>query len=118
VTRRNRSHHALHRHRLTLQRAPWVVGGIMAVLVVASFFGEMSVPKYLEMRKSARALELEIQALAKANADLRTEIGRLQGDPARIEEVARERLGFVRKGETVYQVVDEPTKSGPVEKAK
>lgn len=90
----------------------------MVVLVVASFFGEMSIPKYLEMRKNAQALELEIQAMAKANAELRTDIGRLQSDPARIEEIARERLGFVRKGETVYQVVDEPVKIGPAEPTK
>lgn len=110
MTRRNRSHNTLHRHQRTLQRAPWLVGGIMAALVAASFFGEMSIPKYLEMRKNAQSLELEIQAMAKANVELRTDIGRLQNDPARIEEVARERLGFVRKGETVYQVVEEQSK--------
>ncbi|TAJ08884.1 MAG: septum formation initiator family protein [Nitrospirae bacterium] len=118
MTRRNRSHNTLHRHQLTLRRAPWLVGGVMAALVAASFFGEMSIPKYLEMRKNAQALELEIQAMAKANAELRTDISRLQSDPARIEEVARERLGFVRKGETVYQVVDEPVKIGQVEPTK
>ena len=118
MIRRNRSQNALHRHRRTLQRAPWVVGGLMVVLVVASFFGEMSIPKYWEMRKSAQALELEIQAMAKANAELRADISRLQSDPVRIEEVARERLGFVRKGETVYQVVDEPAKIGQAEPTK
>ncbi|MBI5777357.1 MAG: septum formation initiator family protein, partial [Nitrospirae bacterium] len=30
-----------------------------------------------------------------------------QNDPIRIEELARERLGFVRPGETVYQIVKE-----------
>jgi cell division protein FtsB len=38
---------------------------------------------------------------------LRGEIDRLEHDPSRIEQLARERLGFVRKGETVYQVVPE-----------
>lgn len=118
LTRRNRSHNALHRSQLTLKRAPWLVGGIMAALVAASFFGEMSIPKYLDMRKTAQALELDIQAMAKANAELRTDISRIQNDPARIEEAARERLGFVRKGETVYQAVDEPAKIGQAEPTK
>ena len=36
---------------------------------------------------------------------LRGDIDRLEHDPARIEQLARERLGYVRKGETVYQLV-------------
>lgn len=112
MIKRNRSPHALHRSRKTLERAAWVVGALMTLVVVASFFGEMSIPRYLEMRKNAQRLELEIQEMARANADLRTEIARLQKDPARIEEVARERLGLVRKGETVYQIVEEPGRAG------
>jgi len=112
MIKRNRSPHALHRRRKTLERAAWVVAALMVVVVVASFFGEMSVPRYLEMRKNAQRLELEIQGMARANADLRTEITRLQKDPTRIEEVARERLGLVRKGETVYQIVEEPGRAG------
>lgn len=112
MIKRNRSPHALHRHRKILERVAWVVGALMAAVVVASFFGEMSIPRYLEMRKNAQRLEQEIQEMAKANAGLRTEITRLQKDPARIEEVARERLGLVRKGETVYQIVEEPGRAG------
>jgi cell division protein FtsB len=44
------------------------------------------------------------------NASLRTDIGRLQRDPTKIEQLARERLGFVRKGETVYQLSSDPSK--------
>ena len=83
------------------------------VLVASFFFDEMGVPKYLQMRRHAQQLEQEILEIERSNAALRTEIGRLQHDPVRIEELARERLGFVRKGETVYQVVEEPEKPGP-----
>ena len=52
-----------------------------------------------------RQLEQELKDLERTNAEFKTEIRRTQNDPARIEELARERLGFVRPGETVYQIV-------------
>jgi cell division protein FtsB len=106
----------MHRRQQSLRRVVWVIGGLMAAVTVAFFFGEMSIPKYLGMKKNVQALEQEIQELARTNADLRRDITRLQKDPARIEEVARERLGLVRKGETVYQIVEEPGKTGGLEK--
>jgi cell division protein FtsB len=42
--------------------------------------------------------------LQRLNAELRIDIDRVQYDPIRLEELARERLGYVRKGETVYQL--------------
>src|SRR5574341_2184174 len=111
MTRRNRSQVARQRRQRTVRQGLWVVGGaIGAVLAVSFFFSEMGLLKYLSMQDHARQLEQEIRGIEKTNAELRTEISRLQQDPARIEEVARERLGFVRKGETVYQVVEEPEK--------
>lgn len=71
-------------------------------------FGDMGLIQYWTMRQHARQLERDIQALQQGNAALRLEIERVQHDPARIEELAREQLGFVREGETVYQLADEP----------
>ena len=59
------------------------------------------------MLRHAQTLEEEIRELERMSAELQTEIHRVQHDPARIEELARERLGFVREGETVYQIVEE-----------
>jgi cell division protein FtsB len=42
--------------------------------------------------------------LREETASLRKDIGRLQHDPSKVEQLARERLGYVRKGETVYQL--------------
>lgn len=67
----------------------------------------MGVRGYIAMQKHARDLELDIKELEQTNGDLRVEVRRIQHDPARIEELARERLGFVKKGETVYQLVPE-----------
>jgi cell division protein FtsB len=46
--------------------------------------------------------------LREERAALQKDIVRLQQDPAKIEQFARERLGYVRKGETVYQLTPSP----------
>jgi cell division protein FtsB len=108
MTRRNRSQQSVQRIRQTAKRIALVVGGIFAVaLTVSLFFDEMGVRRYIAMQKHARELELDIKDLEQMNGDLRVEVRRIQHDPARIEELARERLGFVKKGETVYQLVPE-----------
>lgn len=108
MIRRNRSYRAMHRRRQASRGAVLITGGIVAVgLCFSFFFDDMGVRKYLAMRTHARQLEEEIQELERVNTELRTEIHRVQHDPARIEELARERLGFVRKGETVYQIVQD-----------
>jgi cell division protein FtsB len=108
MPRRNRSQQSVQRIRQTAKRIALVVGGIFAVaLTVSLFFDEMGVRRYIAMQKHARELELDIKELEQMNGDLRIEVRRIQHDPARIEELARERLGFVKKGETVYQLVPE-----------
>ncbi len=89
--------------------ATQVVGiGACLWLLAALFFGEMGLPRYLAMRGHADRLEGELSALREETASLRKDITRLQHDPAKIEQLARERLGYVRKGETVYQLVPDP----------
>ena len=106
MSRRNRTHRSVQRIRQTATRIAFVIGAIFAVaLTVSFFFDEMGVRRYVAMQKHARELELEIKELEQTNSALRVEVKRVQHDPARIEELARERLGFVRKGETVYQLV-------------
>ncbi len=75
-----------------------------AWLLVTLFSGEMGLLRYLSMRDQARNLEHELASLRLENATLRDDITRLQRDPSKIEQLAREQLGYVRKGETVYQV--------------
>jgi cell division protein FtsB len=85
------------------------VGGCVW-LFVALFSGEMGLTRYLSMRDYAKNLEQELSALRRENATLQRDITRLQHDPAKIEQLAREQLGYVRKGETVYQFAPDPEK--------
>ncbi len=104
----NRGPTALIRQRRTVGIMKFL--GLMLGLGLTGslLFGDMGLTQYWTMRQHARQLERDIQALRQGNALLRLEIERVQHDPARIEELAREQLGFVRKGETVYQLADEP----------
>lgn len=77
------------------------------VLATSLFFDDMGIPKYLNLRDHADRLTGEIQDLKTETEQLRREAGGLERDPARIEELARQRLGLVRKGETVYQIVED-----------
>ena len=58
-----------------------------------------------------------LRLAARDNGALRGEIARLQHDPAKIEQLARERLGYVRKGETVYQLSPDPMKDRSLQEA-
>ena len=79
-------------------------------LLIALFSGEMGLLRYLSMRDQARSLEHELSVLQRETTVLRDDITQLQRDPSKIEQLAREQLGYVRKGETVYQVAPDSDK--------
>jgi cell division protein FtsB len=100
----NRGRDWLNWRRKFLTAGKWT-GLLALVLMIGSLvFGEMGIPRYLGMRDYAQQLERELVQLKRVNGELRLDIDRVQYDPIRIEELARERLGYVRKGETVYQL--------------
>jgi cell division protein FtsB len=103
IIKQNRGRQWLDWQRRMVLAAQVAGAGACLWLLIALCFGEMGLPRYLSMRSHATQLEREITALRGENATLRRDISRLQHDPAKIEELARERLGYVRKGETVYQ---------------
>jgi cell division protein FtsB len=107
IVKRNRGREWLDWQRRWVTGAHCVGAGMCLLLLAALFFGEMGLPRYFSMRDHARQLDRDIRELQRATAGLRGEIDRLEHDPSRIEQLARERLGYVRKGETVYQLVPE-----------
>lgn len=61
------------------------------------------------------AKEAAVAKLVRSNRDLRSEvtelrrrIGALRDDPRFLEQVAREELGWIRDGETVYRITTPP----------
>jgi cell division protein FtsB len=94
IIKRNRGREWLDRQRFWITGAQYAGAALCLLLLLALFFGD-----------HAQQLEQDIRNLQRATGELRGQIDRVEHDPAGIEQLARERLGYVRKGETVYQVV-------------
>jgi len=89
------------------ERLP-IVGAflIMSLLAGTMFFNADGLPLYFQVRENRQNLVKQIQQLEYINASMEKDIVRIQQDPQRLEELARNRLGMVRPGETVYQFVE------------
>ncbi len=61
--------------------------------------------RYVQLNNEVRALDREITAIRAENDTLTEEIERL-GDPDYLEELARGRLGMVRRGEILFYFQD------------
>jgi cell division protein FtsB len=113
IIKRNRGREWLDWQRRMVTVAHYVGAGACLLLLLALCFGEMGLPRYFAMRDHTQELEINIQELERMTQALRGEIDRLEHDPAKIEQLARERLGYVRKGETVYQVTPDSSQERP-----
>jgi cell division protein FtsB len=79
---------------------------VMSVLAGTMFFNSDGLPLYFQMRETRQYLAEQIKQLEAINAAVQEDITRIQRDPQRLEELARNRLGMVRQGEVVYQFVE------------
>ena len=113
IIKQNRGRHWLDWQRRLATAAQYIGVGACLLLLIALCFGEMGLPGYFAMRNQAVQLEAEIQELQRTTRVLRKDIDQLEHDPFKIEQLARERLGYVRKGETVYQLIPEPAHDLP-----
>ena len=87
--------------------------GVAAVLVVAVAFGAYgtrAVLKVSEMRREMDTMERDLVTLRARTDELTKTVERLRSDPAYIEKLAREELGYVREGETVLKFPSQTNK--------
>lgn len=104
MARWNRSKETVERNQKVRRRIAWGVGLLVSFyLLVPLIVGDMGIVKYFKMRRTHHQLQQEIQQLSDENQKIQDEIHSLRSDPAKIEQLARERLGLVRPGEVVYQ---------------
>ena len=83
-----------------------VAGAALALaLYYAVWGGEYSVFTLLRLKNERRAARDDLARLRHEVDSLRVEARKLDGDPATIERVARERFGMIREGETLYRFV-------------
>jgi cell division protein FtsB len=60
--------------------------------------------KLQELKEENRDLQVKIDKIKLENALLENEISRLKQDPIYQEEIIRDKLGVVRKGEVIYKL--------------
>jgi len=91
-----------------LRRPGATIAAVLILLMGAAFLTQV-VPygQIVDSRRQVSAAQAQLAALEVENAALEADIAALQTD-AEVEKLAREKLGYVRPGETAYVVLDPP----------
>jgi cell division protein FtsL len=80
----------------------------LALLITGSgflLFNEYGIINYMEIREQLDSLKTEIESIEKDNEQLRLELDSLRREiPAKIDEVAREKLGMKDSNEVVIKI--------------
>ncbi|MFQ5840887.1 MAG: septum formation initiator family protein [Thermodesulfobacteriota bacterium] len=76
---------------------------LVGVMIFFTFFGDKGLLQVYRLRREMREIERVNMELRQENDKLRAEIGNLRTNKKYIEELARRELGWVKKGEVVYQ---------------
>jgi cell division protein FtsB len=81
-----------------------LAAGLVTVLAIGlAVYGGGGILRVRAMQQEIRELERELGALRVETEKLTTTIDKLRHDPAYMEKIAREDLGYVREGETVLK---------------
>lgn len=78
-------------------------GALALVMVALALYGGGNVVRVWQMKREVNALEHELQRVRAETDCLTRTVDRLREDPAQIEKLAREELGYVKKGEKVLK---------------
>ena len=83
-----------------------LTGGVLALAAYyARWGGEYSAFHLVRLKRERREAEARL-AQTRAEADsLKALAGKLEGDDAEVERIARERFGMIRDGELLYRFV-------------
>lgn len=81
----------------------FVVGLTAAIVMLAAMTGERGYRDVRRQRARLSKMRAEVASLHRENARLLEEVRDLRKDPYVIEQIARERLGYARPGEIVFQ---------------
>jgi cell division protein FtsB len=84
----------------------YLLVGLAFVIIIDGLFGERGFVDTMRARRDYAALELHVARVKANNAELREQARRLREDPLAIEAIAREELGLIYPGETLFIVKD------------
>lgn len=85
-----------------------LLGGFALALLLVSLSGDGSLIRIYRLTRQRGSLLHDIERLRAENARLHREVAALQQDEARLEEIARRKLGLVRPGEVIYRFAAPP----------
>jgi cell division protein FtsB len=82
-----------------------LLGGAALLVVVGALtmYGVSAVLRVSDMKREMETLERDLVTLRTRTDELTQTVDRLRSDPAYIEKLAREDLGYVREGETILK---------------
>ena len=78
----------------------YFLGAVLVILVI--FLPGHT--KLQELKDKTQQLQAKIDTISIENERLKSELLRMQEDPVYQEEVIRNKLGVVRKGEVIYRI--------------
>jgi cell division protein FtsB len=80
----------------------------VCALTLNALIGERGLAETIRVRKELRRFAVQLSELRRENARLADYADRLLTDPLTIENLARQELGLIRKGEVLIVVKDVP----------
>ena len=89
----------------------WVILLLVVLLLLLQYriwVGEGSFAEVWDLYQQVETQREENQQLRERNQALEAEVKDLKQGLGAIEERAREELGMIKKGETFYQIIEEP----------
>lgn len=94
---------------MTVLRRPGPAVATLLILLMGAAFLTQVVPygQIVESRRQVADSRTQLAGLEAENLELQAEVDAL-GTDAEVEKLAREKLGYVRPGETAYVVLDPP----------
>lgn len=101
---------------MTIFRRPGAAIGTLLILLMGAAFVTQVVPynQIIESQREVAEARAELAELETENERLQADVEALHTD-SEIERLAREKLGYVRPGETAYVVLDPPGVTDEVE---
>jgi len=85
-----------------INKLGWAVFFLLVAYFI--FLIRQDIIDYLELKKEKETASVTLCKEETAAVELKDRLGRLKGDDL-IEELARTRLGLIKKGETAYKVI-------------
>jgi cell division protein FtsB len=98
--------------QVTLKAVTLLSGVLTVVFLVSFFFSDRGIAELQHARRSVNELKTDIGKLQAQNARLRAEIESAKHSTFAVEKIAREDLGMAKRGEVVYMLPQKQA-SGP-----